>query len=165
LPLPGDGPAALAYGFLDISLPCRDDSKGNSRLRGAHRGALGSVEVGAGADDLMGQVPGQLVLDRITTFRDCLREDPTLALAQMLLETPAEVSRETLDTMQSVATLVAAHAPGAEAVAIAQLLRDFTATLKPDAKVFIIERLCEVLVAFGGAEPAKQIRSMLQSED
>ena len=104
----------------------------------------------------------RLRIDRIITFRDCLREDPTLALAQMLLEAPAKVSSETLDTMQSIAMHIAAYAPGAEAVAIAQLLRDFTATLKPDAKIFIAERLCKVLVEFGGAEPAEQIRSMLQ---
>jgi hypothetical protein len=104
-------------------------------------------------------------IDRIIAFRNCLRDDPTLALAQMLLETPDKVTPETLATMESIAERIAEYAPGANSVVIAQLLRDFTANLKPDAKIFIAERLCKVLVEFGGAEPAEQIRAIFQSGD
>jgi hypothetical protein len=104
----------------------------------------------------------RLRINRIITFRNALREDPTLALTQMLLETPAAVSRETLETMELVAARIAAYAPGAEVVAIAQLLRDFTIDLKPDAKRFIADRLCAVLIEFGGTAPADQIRAKLQ---
>lgn len=55
--------------------------------------------------------------------------------------------------------------PGAEAVAITQLVRDFIADLKPDAKQFIAERLCTVLVEFGGTLQAKQILAQIQSEE
>ncbi len=107
----------------------------------------------------------RLRIARIISFRNGLREDPTLALAQMLLETPANVSPETLNTMETIATRIAANAPGAEAVAITQVVRDFIADLKPDAKQFIAERLCTVLVEFGGTLQAKQILAQIQSED
>jgi len=106
------------------------------------------------ADDEM-----RIRIERITAFRDSLRDDPTLALAQMLLETPGAVSPETLDTMQSVAMYMASSAPGAE-VAIAQLLKAFVEDMKPDAKQYIVERLCEVLVEFGGGDAANQISAL-----
>jgi len=107
----------------------------------------------------------RLRISRIITFRDGLREDPTLALAQMMLESPAKVTPETLATIESIAKYVATYAPGAEVVAVAQMLRDFTADLKPDAKQFIADRLCTVLIEFGGEAPAHQIRGLVQSDE
>jgi hypothetical protein len=107
----------------------------------------------------------RLRIDRITSFRNALREDPTLALAQMLLETPSAVSPETLNIMELIATRIAAYAPGTEFVAIAQVLRDFITDLKPDAKQFIVDRLCAVLVEFGGAASVDQIRARTQPLD
>ncbi|MFC5147133.1 hypothetical protein [Streptomyces aureoversilis] len=106
----------------------------------------------------------RLRIERIISFRNSLREDPTLALAQMLLESPAAVTPSTFDTMESIASRVAAYAPGAKAVAVAQLLRDFTAELKPDAKQFIADRLCTVLVEFGGTAEAEELRAILRAD-
>lgn len=64
--------------------------------------------------------------------------------------------------MSVVAEHIASHAPGAAAVVIAQQLRDFAANLQSDAKSFIAERLCTVLVEFGGAAQAESIRAVLE---
>jgi hypothetical protein len=98
-------------------------------------------------------------------FRDCLREDPTIALAQMLLETPAALTQETLSMLDAVGSRVAAYAPGREVVEVVQLLRDFTANLEPGAKKFMVDRLCAVLIEFGGRGTAEEIRSRIQSPD
>ncbi|QSY50503.1 MULTISPECIES: hypothetical protein [Streptomyces] len=64
--------------------------------------------------------------------------------------------------MESIACHVAAYAPGAKTVAVAQLLRDLTVELKPDAKQFIADRLCTVLIEFGGTEEAEKLRAILR---
>jgi hypothetical protein len=103
-------------------------------------------------------------IELFAMFRDHLRQDPTIALAQMLLETPSKVDSATLQTMESVASRVAAYSPGAETVAIAQLLRDFTENMDPDKKKYIMDRLCTVLIEFGARGPAERIQRLYQPE-
>jgi hypothetical protein len=103
-------------------------------------------------------------IELLVMFRDHLRQDPTIALAQMLLETPSKVDSATLQTMESVASRIAAYSPGAETVAIAQLLRDFTGNMDPGKKKYIIDRLCTVLIEFGARGPAERIQRQFQHE-
>lgn len=104
-------------------------------------------------------------IEHIAAFRDSLREDPTLALAQMLLETPTAITHETIENLELVTQRVAANSPRVKTIVIAQLLRDFVAGLKPDAKQLIVDRLCTALVEFGGHEQAEKIRATLHTDD
>jgi len=104
-------------------------------------------------------------VQRLMVFRDCLREDPTIALAQMLLETPAALTPATLSLLDEVGSRVAAYAPGRETVEVVRLLRDFTANLQPGEKKFIVERLFDVLIEFGGRPTAEKIRSRINFLD
>jgi hypothetical protein len=97
----------------------------------------------------------QLRIAQAVTFRDLLREDPTLALAHLLLESPGTVtSQAALSTIKEIGEQVAAYAPGAAWVKTAQLLEKSFGELPPDAKQFIIDRICKGLMEFRGTEEA-----------
>lgn len=102
----------------------------------------------------------QLRVAQYVRFRDLLREDPTIALAQLLLETPAAVSAETVTAMDEIAKQVAAKAPGAAWVETARLLEKSFGALPTDAKQFIVDRLCRALMEFGATEPAERLRTV-----
>jgi hypothetical protein len=121
--------------------------------------ALRRHEAAKRANDVM-----RARIELFAMFRDHLRNDPTIALAQMLLETPSKVDSETLQTMESVASRIAAYAPGSETVAIAQSLKEFMENLDPDKKKYIIDRLYTVLIEFGARGPAERIQRLLQPE-
>lgn len=89
-------------------------------------------------------------------LRDLLREDPTLALAYLLLESPARAA-EFGDTIAKISEQIAANAPGAAWVKTARLLEEFFQGQPPDAKQFMIERVCLVLIEFGEKRAARQI--------
>jgi len=97
----------------------------------------------------------QLRIAQAVTFRDLLREDPTLALAHLLLESPETVTGQAaISTISAIGEQVAAYAPGAAWVKTAQLLEKSFGELPPDAKQFIIDRICSGLMEFKGAEDA-----------
>jgi hypothetical protein len=106
----------------------------------------------------------RLKMERVTMFRDSLREDPSLALALMLLENRTTLTSETLQALDHITERVAASSPHAEAVVIAGLLREFVAGLQPDAKKHIANRLCTTLTEYGGDRQAEKIRATLQAE-
>ncbi|MFC9238444.1 hypothetical protein ACFTZK_18585 [Streptomyces decoyicus] len=88
-----------------------------------------------------------------------MREDPTLALAQLLLETRLYRSREA-DLLSEIAGYVASFTPGAQWVQTARLLEAAFGGLKPDAKQFIVDRVCMVLMEFGAKESAEHLRAV-----
>jgi hypothetical protein len=97
----------------------------------------------------------ELRIAQAVAFRDLLREDPTLALAHLLLESPGTVTvQAAISTIKEVGEQVAAYAPGAAWVKTAQLLEKSFGDLPPDAKRFIIDRICTGLMEFRGAEEA-----------
>lgn len=100
----------------------------------------------------------QLRVVQAAAYRDQLREDPTLVLAQLLLESPEAVSNETLTMIPVIAERVAAYAPGAEWVQTARLLNEWYGGLAPDAKQFVVDRLCTVATEFGGARIAQRMQ-------
>jgi hypothetical protein len=100
----------------------------------------------------------QLRIAQAVALRDLLREDPTLALAYLVLESPGTVSDQAFSrTIKEIGEQVAAYAPGAAWVKTAQLLEKSFAELAPDAKRFIIERICIALTEFGAKEEAHHI--------
>ncbi|WP_406382090.1 hypothetical protein [Streptomyces sp. NBC_01618] len=100
----------------------------------------------------------QLRVVQTVAYRDQLREDPTLILAQLLLDSPAAVSDQTLAMIPKIAAHVGAHAPGAAWVQTAHLLNEWYGGLAPDAKQFIIDRLCTVAREFGGERVAQRLK-------
>lgn len=97
----------------------------------------------------------QLRIAQAVILRDLLREDPTLALAHLLLESPGTVTGQAaVSTIKEIGEQVAAYAPGAAWVKTAQLLEKSFGELPPDAKQFIIDRICSGLAEFRGAEEA-----------
>ncbi|UNO42982.1 hypothetical protein [Streptomyces sp. MST-110588] len=104
----------------------------------------------------------QLRITQYTDFRDLLRDDPTIALAQLLLENPAAVTKETQNVISEIASQVATFAPGAEWVQTSRLLESFFEGLASDAKQFVIDRLCTVLMEFGAKESAERLQSVHQ---
>ncbi|GAB3113362.1 hypothetical protein GCM10027160_17130 [Streptomyces calidiresistens] len=100
----------------------------------------------------------QLRVVQAVAYRDQLREDPTLILAQLLLESPATFSDQTLAMIPKVAARVSAYAPGAEWVQTAHLLNEWYGGLAPDAKQFVIDRLCTVAREFGGEGVAQRLK-------
>ncbi|MEV6821469.1 hypothetical protein AB0M72_22225 [Nocardiopsis dassonvillei] len=99
----------------------------------------------------------ELSIAQAVMLRDLLREDPTLALAHLMLESPEKVTDHADAMMKLVAERVAAHAPGAAWVATAQLLENSFGKLPTDAKQFIVDRICRALAEFGADEEAQQI--------
>ncbi|MEU8719557.1 hypothetical protein [Streptomyces antimycoticus] len=102
----------------------------------------------------------QLRVAQYVGFRDLLREDPTIALAQLLLENPAAFTPQTVNTMGEIARQVASHAPGAAWVETARLLEKSFGGLPADAQQFIVDRLCTVLMEFGAKAPAERLRTV-----
>jgi hypothetical protein len=97
----------------------------------------------------------QLRIAQTVTFRDLLREDPTLALAHLLLGSPGTVTDQAaISTISAIGEQIAAYAPGAAWVKTAQLLEKSFGELPPDAKKFIIDRICDGLMEFKGTEDA-----------
>ena len=97
----------------------------------------------------------QLRIAQAVTFRDLLREDPTLALAHLLLESPGTITGQAaISTIKEIGEQIAAYAPGAAWVKTAQLLEKSFGELPPDAKQFIIDRICRGLMEFRGGEEA-----------
>jgi hypothetical protein len=104
----------------------------------------------------------RLKMERVSMFRDSLREDPSLALA-LMLENGAALTHETLLTLDQITERVAASSPHAEAVVIAGLLREFFAGMKPDVKEHMAGRLCATLIEYGGDKQAKKIRAAVHA--
>ncbi|WP_328327585.1 hypothetical protein OG372_14285 [Streptomyces sp. NBC_01020] len=100
----------------------------------------------------------QLRLSQAVTYRNQLREDPTLVLAQLLLESPEAITQETVNIIPSVAEKVAAYAPGAAWVETAHLLEESFGKLAPDAKQFVIDRLCTALTEFGAEAATRRLK-------
>ncbi|WP_148666212.1 hypothetical protein [Streptomyces malaysiensis] len=101
----------------------------------------------------------QLRVTQAAAYRDQLREDPTLALAQMLLESPEALTTEQVVTIiPKVAEQVSAYAPGAAWVQTAHLLGEWYGGLASDAKQFVIDRLCTVATEFGGERIAQRLK-------
>ncbi|MFE4589002.1 hypothetical protein [Streptomyces laurentii] len=102
----------------------------------------------------------QLRVAQAVAYRDQLRTDPTLLLAQLLLESPGAVNEETIGIVPIVAAQVAKFAPGAAWVQTAHLLEEWYRKLKPDAKQFVIERLCSALTEFEGEAAAQRLKEI-----
>jgi hypothetical protein len=104
------------------------------------------------------QEDSQLRITQAVALRDLLRDDPTLALAYLLLESPEKIDNQTLSaTIKEVGEQVAAYAPGAPWVKTAQMLEHSFGSLAADAKQAIIDRICRTLTEFGEREAAQQI--------
>jgi hypothetical protein len=100
----------------------------------------------------------QLRIAQAVALRDLLREDPTLALAHLLLEAPEKVDPQTIKgTIKAIGEQVSAHAPGGTWVKTAQLLERSFGGLPADAKQAIIDRICRTLTEFGEKETAEHI--------
>ncbi|MEU5038706.1 hypothetical protein [Streptomyces rubiginosohelvolus] len=104
----------------------------------------------------------QLRFVQTLAFRDQLREDPTLILAQLLLDSPTAVTQQTLEMIPKIAAHVSSYAPGAAWVQTAHLLNEWYGGLAPDAKQFVVDRLCTVAGEFGGERIAQQLRDAHQ---
>ncbi|MEU7405164.1 hypothetical protein [Streptomyces sp. NPDC044948] len=100
----------------------------------------------------------QMTMAQAETYRDQLRDDPNLILAQLLLHSPQAITQETLEIIPQIARSVAAYAPGAMWVQTALLLDKWFADLPADAKRFIIDRLSTTLTEFGGEAIAQRLR-------
>lgn len=100
----------------------------------------------------------QLRVPQAAAYHDQLREDPTLVLAQLLLESPEAVTEQIVTIIPKVAEQVAAYAPGVAWVQIAYLLGERYGKLAPDAKQFVIDRLCTVATEFGGERIAQRLK-------
>ncbi len=107
----------------------------------------------------------QLRFVQTLAYRDQLREDPTLVLAQLLLDSPAAVTDQTLSMLPKIATCVASYAPGAAWVQTAHLLDQWYGGLAPDAKQFVIDRLCTVAREFGGERIAQRLQDAHRGAD
>ncbi|MER5991535.1 hypothetical protein [Streptomyces viridosporus] len=101
----------------------------------------------------------QMTITQAETYRDQLREDPNLLLAQLILHSPQAITQQTLELIPQIAQSVAAYAPGASWVQTALLLDKWFADLPTDAKRFIIDRLCTTVTEFGGEAVAQRLRS------
>jgi hypothetical protein len=100
----------------------------------------------------------QLRIAQAVTLRDLLREDPTLALAHLLLEAPEKIDTQALrGTIKAIGEQVGAYAPGETWVKTAQLLERSFGGLPTDAKQAIIDRICKTLTEFGEKETADHI--------
>ena len=99
-------------------------------------------------------------INQYADFRDLLREDPTLALAQLLLEDPTSIASTGADLLSQISGYVATFAPGAQWVQTARLLEAAFGELKPDAKQFIVDRFCMALMEFGAKESAEHLRAV-----
>ncbi|MEV0873609.1 MULTISPECIES: hypothetical protein [Streptomyces] len=102
----------------------------------------------------------QLRVAQAVAYRDQLRTDPTLVLAQLLLESPETVNADTVKIVPIVAEQVAMFAPGAAWVQTAHLLEEWYGKLKPDAKQFVIGRLCTALTEFEGEAAAERLKEI-----
>ncbi|MGQ4713576.1 hypothetical protein ACUN22_07820 [Streptomyces anulatus] len=100
----------------------------------------------------------QLQVVQALAYRDQLREDPTLILAQLLLDSPAAVTDQTIAMIPKIAARVGAYAPGAAWVQTAHLLDEWYGGLAPDAKQFVVDRLCTVAREFGGEKVAQRLK-------
>ncbi|MEV7716092.1 hypothetical protein [Streptomyces sp. NPDC088184] len=99
-------------------------------------------------------------INQYADFRDLLREDPTLALAQLLLEDPTSIASMGTDLLSQIAGYIATFSPGAQWVQTARLLESAFGELKPDAKQFIVDRFCLALMEFGANAPAEHLRAV-----
>ncbi|CAM3748583.1 hypothetical protein [Nocardiopsis rhodophaea] len=99
----------------------------------------------------------KLRIAQAVTFRDLLRDDPSLALGHLLLYAPDKFPDQAGALVDVIAERVAAHAPGAAWVKTAQLLEEFFGKLPSDEKKFIIDRICRTLTGFGAKDAARQI--------
>lgn len=100
----------------------------------------------------------QLRIGQAVVLRDLLREDPTLALAHLLLECPGKIDNQTIGgTIKAIGEQIAAYAPGAAWVKTAQMLEKSFGELAPDARQAIINRICRTLTEFGEQEVAQHI--------
>ncbi|MHC5263253.1 hypothetical protein ACYSUO_35685 [Streptomyces sp. UC4497] len=95
-------------------------------------------------------------------YHDQLRKDPTLVLAQLLLDSPNTLTEQLDAIVPKVAEQVAAYAPGAEWVQTTHLLREWFGPLAPDAKQFVVDRFCTVATEFGGDRVAQRLREAHQ---
>jgi len=100
----------------------------------------------------------RLRIAQAVELRDLLREDPTLVLAHLLLESPATAT-EAVGAIEKIGEQVAAYAPGASWVKTARLLEKFFEGLPLDAKKLIIDRFCLILTEFGAEDAAQAIMS------
>ncbi|OKI98964.1 hypothetical protein AMK18_23810 [Streptomyces sp. CB01249] len=100
----------------------------------------------------------QLQVVQALAYRDQLREDPTLILAQLLLDSPAAVTDQTLTMIPKIAAHVGTYAPGAAWVQTAHLLDEWYGGLASDAKQFVVDRLCTVAREFGGEEVSQRLK-------
>jgi len=101
----------------------------------------------------------KLRIAQASTFRDLLREDPTLALAYILLESPEKI--DSLDSggiIKAVGEQVAAYAPGSTWVKTAQLLEKTFGELPDDEKRAMIDRICKVMTEFGQKPTAEHLQ-------
>jgi hypothetical protein len=100
----------------------------------------------------------QLEIAELLSFRDMLREDPTIAYAQLLLKSPEKILDDSVTKkIKEIGEQIATYAPGAAWVRTAQLLDNSFGQLPIDAKKTIIERVCDVLMEFGMEIEARNI--------
>ncbi|MFB6753576.1 hypothetical protein ACFCX6_21960 [Streptomyces sp. NPDC056353] len=104
-----------------------------------------------------------LQMTQAAVYRDQLREDPTLVLAQLLLESPQSISDETVQLIPKIAKQAAAYAPGAAWVQTARMLDQWFGPMDPDAKQFIIDRLSTLATEFGADQIAQRLKDIHQS--
>jgi len=90
----------------------------------------------------------RLRLEQAVAVRDLLREDPTLAAAMMLAESPAYVGEHTVALVQQLAELVAAYSPGSTWVATARLLEAAFGALPAEARTYAVDSMCTALAEF-----------------
>lgn len=101
----------------------------------------------------------KLRISQASTFRDLLREDPTLALAYILLETPEKIgSLDSGKIIKAVGEQVAAYSPGSTWVKTAQLLEKTFGELPNDEKQAMIDRICKVMMEFGERPTAEHLQ-------
>ncbi|WP_131589640.1 hypothetical protein [Streptomyces seoulensis] len=147
--LPSEG-VSVTWALVQIHVTPEDLEAAQSRIR---------VRAQARADAEL----KQLRITQAAAYRDQLREDPTLALAQLLLESPEAVTEQTVTIIPKIAEQVAAYAPGAAWVQTAHLLAEWYGTMPPDAKQFVIDRLCTVASEFAGEEVAQRLKGVYGS--
>ncbi|WP_354642942.1 hypothetical protein [Kitasatospora camelliae] len=97
-------------------------------------------------------------LDLSRSLRDALREDPSLALAHLVLRHPQDLSTESISQLGMLVAEVSAYDPANSWVATARVLQDLIKDMPADTKAHLINQLATLASQFGHKEGANQLR-------
>ncbi|MFE7558188.1 hypothetical protein [Kitasatospora sp. NPDC057500] len=97
-------------------------------------------------------------LDLSRSLRDALREDPSLALAHLVLRHPQDLSTESISQLGALVAEVSAYDPANSWVATARVLQNLIKDMPTDTKSHLINQLATLAAQFGHKGVADQLR-------